>query len=139
MSAIFYHNEEQKRQAMESLKRQQTMKGTGIYTEILPASSFHRAEEYHQKYFLRQRKEIVGILKKTFPSEDGFMDATAAARLNGYFGGYLSLHDLEAELNDSGLSTEDKKWIMDSLHASARQIPSRMQDRIMRDLVRGSQ
>ena len=52
-SAIFYHNEEQKRLAewsKKALENSGRFKGP-IYTEILPASEFYKAEEYHQKYY----------------------------------------------------------------------------------------
>ena len=52
-SAIFYHNDEQKRLAEESKKALEVsgkIKGR-IYTEITPASEFYSAEEYHQKYY----------------------------------------------------------------------------------------
>ncbi len=52
-SAVFYHNEEQKRLAEESKKK---LEGSGrfdkpIVTEIVPAGPFYRAEEYHQDYW----------------------------------------------------------------------------------------
>ena len=52
-SAIFYHNAEQKEIAEKS---KQTLDKSGYYenpvvTEITPAPSFYKAEEYHQKYF----------------------------------------------------------------------------------------
>ena len=52
-TAIFYHSEEQKRLA-EASKRE--LKNTGrfskkIVTEIVPATPFYRAEEYHQDYY----------------------------------------------------------------------------------------
>ena len=52
-SAIFYHNEEQKRLAEAS---RDAMQATGRYdkqivTEITPATTFYRAEEYHQDYY----------------------------------------------------------------------------------------
>ncbi|MFP4655520.1 MAG: peptide-methionine (S)-S-oxide reductase MsrA [Methanohalobium sp.] len=52
-SAIFYHNGEQKKKAFESKKRLQTSGKykNEIVTEIVPASEFYEAEEYHQRYF----------------------------------------------------------------------------------------
>jgi peptide methionine sulfoxide reductase msrA/msrB len=51
-SAIFYHDEEQKRVA-EAVKRRvgESGKWAGeIVTEVVPAGEFYRAEEYHQDY-----------------------------------------------------------------------------------------
>ena len=52
-SAIFYHDEEQRRLAVASLE---ALAGSGrfdlpIATEIVPASTFYPAEEYHQNYY----------------------------------------------------------------------------------------
>jgi len=52
-TAIFYHDEEQKRLAFESKEK---LEKTGrfdknIVTEILPAMPFYRAEDYHQDYY----------------------------------------------------------------------------------------
>jgi len=52
-SAIFYHNGEQKRLAEAS---RDAIQATGRYdkpivTEITPATTFYRAEEYHQDYY----------------------------------------------------------------------------------------
>jgi peptide-methionine (S)-S-oxide reductase len=51
-SAIFYHDEDQRAAAMESKEK---LESSGRYrnpivTEIVPASQFYRAEEYHQQY-----------------------------------------------------------------------------------------
>ncbi len=51
-SAIFYHTPEQRAAATES-KAQMERSGRfrrPIVTEITPASTFYRAEEYHQRY-----------------------------------------------------------------------------------------
>jgi len=51
-TAIFYHNEEQKAKALaskEALEKSGRF-GKPIVTEILPASTFYPAEEYHQNY-----------------------------------------------------------------------------------------
>lgn len=52
-SAIFYHDEKQKEIAENS---KQFLEKSGKYddpvvTEIVPAPTFYKAEEYHQKYF----------------------------------------------------------------------------------------
>ncbi|TSK07088.1 MAG: peptide-methionine (S)-S-oxide reductase MsrA [Geobacter sp.] len=52
-SAIFYHDEEQRRLALKSkqaLEANKPFKGT-IVTEIVPATEFYPAEEYHQHYY----------------------------------------------------------------------------------------
>jgi peptide methionine sulfoxide reductase msrA/msrB len=52
-SVIFYHNDEQKRLAEESKSK---LEKSGIFkkpiaTEIIKASAFYKAEEYHQDYY----------------------------------------------------------------------------------------
>ncbi|WP_236025809.1 peptide-methionine (S)-S-oxide reductase MsrA [Geomonas azotofigens] len=52
-SAIFYHNDEQRRLALQSkqaLEKSKPFKG-GIQTEIAAATEFYPAEEYHQHYY----------------------------------------------------------------------------------------
>ena len=52
-SAVFYHNDEQKKVA-EEYKKQLNASGTfkkPIVTEIAAASAFYKAENYHQNYF----------------------------------------------------------------------------------------
>lgn len=54
-SAIFYHSEEQ-RQVAEQLVRELTEQQVfrdPIVTQIVPATTFYPAEEYHQEYFAR--------------------------------------------------------------------------------------
>jgi peptide-methionine (S)-S-oxide reductase len=52
-SAIFYHNEEQHRLALHSkaqLEKNKPFQGA-IVTEVVQASAFYPAEEYHQQYY----------------------------------------------------------------------------------------
>jgi methionine-S-sulfoxide reductase len=54
-TAIFYHSEEQKRIAEESRSKlaRSGKFSKPIVTLLLPASTFYPAEEYHQKYYLK--------------------------------------------------------------------------------------
>lgn len=55
-SAIFFHDSEQEKDAIDS-KAVLTEKGVfkrPIVTEIVPAAEFYRAEDYHQQYFEKQ-------------------------------------------------------------------------------------
>ncbi len=57
-SAIFFHDADQEaaaRTSKEKLQKSSGFKGE-IVTEITPASTFHRAEEYHQQYLEKRRR-----------------------------------------------------------------------------------
>ncbi len=55
-SAIFYHDDAQREAAEKSKKalEEEGRYSRPIVTQIVPASKFWRAEEYHQKYFARR-------------------------------------------------------------------------------------
>ena len=50
-SAIFYHNEEQKKKAQDSKEQAQEKFSDPIVTEITELDTFYPAEDYHQDYF----------------------------------------------------------------------------------------
>jgi len=54
-STIFFHNAEQEAAARASKERLQNsgMYEKNIVTQIVPASQFYKAEEYHQKYYAK--------------------------------------------------------------------------------------
>jgi len=97
MSAIFYHDDEQKAKAEETMKEAQQKAKGKITTQILPADKFWEAEDYHQKYLLQQHPWVVTALDID-PGED-LIKSHVAARLNGYIGGYgkSSMFDVEWE------------------------------------------
>ncbi|QWV96685.1 peptide-methionine (S)-S-oxide reductase MsrA [Geomonas nitrogeniifigens] len=55
-TAIFYLDEEQKREAEESREdaERSNQLGAAVVTEILPASEFYPAEEYHRQYYQKE-------------------------------------------------------------------------------------
>ena len=54
-SAIFFHNPEQEAAARASKEEAQTRFKDPIVTEITSGSEFYRAEEYHQRYFEKNK------------------------------------------------------------------------------------
>ena len=108
-SAIFVHDDKQRRLAEETKKRQQ--KAGRIYTDIEPLSEFYLAEDYHQKYYLRSVGSLMEELKVMYPEERQFVDSTTAARLNGYVGGFGTLEELEGELETFGLTEQAQQYI----------------------------
>ncbi|HSK75065.1 MAG TPA: peptide-methionine (S)-S-oxide reductase MsrA [Thermoanaerobaculia bacterium] len=52
-TAIFYHDETQKRLAEETKKAVEKELGKPVVTEIVPASQYYPAEEYHQDYYTK--------------------------------------------------------------------------------------
>ena len=62
-SVIFFHNDEQKKLAITSKEQlQQSGRYEGeIVTEITPATTFYKAEEYHQRYHEKHGIDSCGI------------------------------------------------------------------------------
>ena len=47
---IFFHDKEQREEALRSKARQQTNRQAPIVTQVEPAPIFYEAEDYHQQY-----------------------------------------------------------------------------------------
>ncbi len=112
MSAVFYHDELQKTAVLSSRNRQESARGREIYTKILPFTGFTPAENYHQKYRLQREKDLMQEFTRIYPSFGDLIDSTAAARVNGYLGGYGTVAQLEAELDQLGLSLEGRRQLL---------------------------
>jgi methionine-S-sulfoxide reductase len=104
MSIIFYHNDEQRRLAMETKEHEADRVGGEIYTEIVPASEFTMAESYHQKYQLRRVSDLLAEFSAIYPDDGDFVASTAVARVNGYLGGNGTCEGLREGVDSLGLS-----------------------------------
>jgi peptide-methionine (S)-S-oxide reductase len=75
------------------------------------------AEDYHQKYYLKQRPDVVNTLYSIYPNPEDFMDSTAVARLNGYVGGFGDSDTLKKNLDSLGLSESGKQALLKIAHS----------------------
>ncbi|KAK6630922.1 hypothetical protein RUM43_013416 [Polyplax serrata] len=103
ISAIFYHDNEQKELAEKSIKEQQEKAKMNILTIIEPAKMFYNAEDYHQKYRLQQHTYLMDALGLRGKPE-ALLKSHVAARLNGYVVGLGGIQQFEAEADKLGLS-----------------------------------
>lgn len=113
MSAIFYHDESQKQLATKTMLQEAKQRNTEIHTSILSAGKFYLAEDYHQKYQLQHQRELMTEFKIMFPRPIDFINSTAAARVNGFVGGYGTPEEIEAMTGDLGLSTAGSQRLLD--------------------------
>ena len=111
-SIVFYHNDNQ-RKAAERLKADEEARiKAAIFTEVVPFTEFYRAEDYHQKYYLRGARELAAEYLAIYPDVTDFVDSTATARVNGYAGHYGTKEQLEKELNSLGLSEDSQRKLL---------------------------
>jgi len=113
MSVIFTHNDEQKNLAIRTRSREAARRRGKIYTEIRPAARFYLAEEYHQKYMLRGRSELMKEYEAMYPSFSDFLASRAVTRVNGYVAGNGTCDSLRGELDGLGLSPSGRKRLED--------------------------
>jgi methionine-S-sulfoxide reductase len=112
MPVIFYHDESQKKLAEQTRAAEAARRGETIHTEIRPASAFTLAEDYHQKYFLRSDALLYKEIAHHYPKTADLIRSTAAARLNGYVGGYGNLAGLKAEIDSLGLTAAGRSRLL---------------------------
>jgi len=110
-NAIFYHDEKQ-RWAGEDTRAVLAQKtDRTIHTMVVPLRSFNLAENYHQKYLLKQRSDLTAEMSRVYPLNRDFINSTAVARLNGYVGGNGRPAQLDREFDSLGLSAGGRQTL----------------------------
>jgi peptide-methionine (S)-S-oxide reductase len=117
MAVLFFHNDNQKRLAVITRDRLAAQKGQKIYTQIFPASEFTLAETYHQKHALRGHRRLMEVFNTLYGDKKDFVNSIAAARTNGFAGGYGTVASLERELTRLALSPEATSRILEILRS----------------------
>jgi hypothetical protein len=109
--AVLYHNELQRKAAMETRDRLASKAKGRIVTAIEPYSGFYLAEDYHQKHSLRAYPEIMREFGAMFPDVRSLINSAAVTRVNAYLGGYGSCDSLKEEIESFGLSLKAKETL----------------------------
>ncbi|WP_141505401.1 peptide-methionine (S)-S-oxide reductase MsrA [Paenibacillus luteus] len=105
--SLLLNADERQREAVEQVLQQRKEQGKGEPdTEIVPYSAFHRAEERHQKYYLKRYPDAMEKLSRIYATEAELVDSTIAARLNGLAKGYTSLERVLLELPQWPMETQ---------------------------------
>jgi peptide-methionine (S)-S-oxide reductase len=112
LSIIFYHNDTQKAAVLKSKAEEEARIGREIRTAIVPYTKFYMAEDYHQKFNLRG-SDIFSEISAIYPHTKDLVASTAAARLNGYLGGYGDIATVKAQVDQFGLSEAGQKELLE--------------------------
>jgi len=105
-AVVFADGPEQQTAAQAALDTEVARRGMDAQTAVLPLGQFHLAEDYHQKYALRQYRTIAGELTGIYPKLADFVDSTAATRANAFAYGFGSRELLDDEIDSYGLSVD---------------------------------
>ena len=107
MSAIWYENEAQLEVINATKEAVAKRHSSEIATPILPLETFYIAEDYHQKYSLQKHRHLMKSFNAMYPDFKGFIDSTAAARLNGFVSGRGAEALLNEEVDGYGIPIQD--------------------------------
>ena len=83
----------------------------------LRCNAFTLAEDYHQKYILKQDYDLNAEMSRIYPLHRDFVDSTAVARLNGYASGHGDKDQLAREIDRLGLTDAGKRALTDMAEA----------------------
>lgn len=107
MAAVFYADEAQKELALATGRQAMAGRSGPMLLPILPLGTFYRAEDYHQKYYLRRLSDVMREFSAY--SERELEDSTVAMWLNACVGGELKREGLEAEFEHLQLPETDRQ------------------------------
>lgn len=107
-SAIYWADENQKAEALQSMEEQQKQLKARIVTLIEPSTEFYTAENYHQKWTLRKHE---WLLRSLAWNDSDILDSPLAAKLNGFLANKSNLNDFEQMLPQLSLTSEQADYV----------------------------
>jgi hypothetical protein len=87
------------------------MYGRALATRIERLGRFWLAEDYHQKYYLRNSHQIMGEFRAMYPRDHEFVESPAAMRANAHVYGSPCAR-VERDLPLLGLSDAAGKYLL---------------------------
>ena len=104
-SLVLAHDDRQLEIARDRGQRAASILGRPLATRIEPLKRFWLAEDYHQKYYLRNDRVLTGEFRAMLCDDEAALrESTAAARVNGYVAGDGTRAQLAREIDFLGLS-----------------------------------
>jgi peptide-methionine (S)-S-oxide reductase len=86
ISCVLVKNEFERRMAQAAVSRYELRSGYENSVKVAMYRSFHKAEKWCQKHFLRKLKPLMDELSRIYQDEDRLIQSTLATRLNGILG-----------------------------------------------------
>lgn len=111
ISLLHYHTERQRLAIKSVQKEMEGQLGEPIETEISPFTGFTRAEERHQKYYLKRYPKALEQLAEIYPDRELLADSTFAARLNGFVKGFGTKDSVREEMAHWNLGEVEKIYL----------------------------
>jgi methionine-S-sulfoxide reductase len=110
-SLILAADDEQLATALASRAAARARFGADPVTRIERLGEFWSAEDYHQKYYLRNDRSLMREFTALCADEAAFVDSTAAARINGFVAGDGTAEQLARMIDSFGLSEEGRRCL----------------------------
>lgn len=110
---ILYHNENQRKLALEVKEKVENERGQKLYTDISKFEKFYLGEMYHQKYYLRLVKDIYNDLRKNYNDSISFINCNKVAKINGYIKGNGTMEKLLKEIHEYNLNDKSIKRLLE--------------------------
>lgn len=103
-NVVLHRDPDQRRAIDRSLEELDTPDTGSVATRVDSLDDFHRAEGYHQKYYLRNDSTLLQYVEGW--SDREVADSPAAALLNAFAAGHLEVEELRARSRELGLSAD---------------------------------
>lgn len=113
-SVILATDDEQLGLAQESAEATSRLLGRPLSTRIERLDHFWMAEDYHQKYYLRNDRVLAAEFRTMFGGdEEDFRESTAAMKVNSFVAGCGSKDQLKGIIGQLGLSETGLRHLED--------------------------